>query len=181
MKVVIIAGKAESGKTTLAHILKDKLEAQGKRVVVANYGGLVKYVATTFFGWDGEKDEKGRHLLQHIGTDIVRKKKSTYWIDFIVSIVNLFKNEWDYFIIDDGRFQDEIEVFDNLDTIQSYVIRINRLNHRSRLTEEQLKHPSEIALDNYSFKYNVSASNKDELVSYADKFIKHVESGENIV
>ena len=27
-------------------------------------------VATTYYGWDGEKDEKGRELLQKLGTDL---------------------------------------------------------------------------------------------------------------
>ncbi len=41
----------------------------GYKVLIAHYADLVKYVAKTFFEWNGEKDEYGRSLLQHIGTE----------------------------------------------------------------------------------------------------------------
>lgn len=69
MKIVCISGKAQHGKDTTAKLLEEILEAQGNRVLIAHYGDLVKYVCKTFFGWDGKKDEKGRTLLQRVGTD----------------------------------------------------------------------------------------------------------------
>ena len=45
MKVIGIAGKAESGKSSFASILKEELEGQGKKVLLINYGDFVKFIA----------------------------------------------------------------------------------------------------------------------------------------
>lgn len=52
MIILCIAGRAGSGKDTVAKILDEILTEQyRKRVLVAHYADLVKYVAKTFFGW----------------------------------------------------------------------------------------------------------------------------------
>ena len=106
MKIVCISGKAQHGKDTTAKLLEEILEAQGNRVLIAHYGDLVKYVCKTFFGWDGKKDEKGRTLLQRVGTDKIRAVSPDYWVDFIVSILDIFCDEWDYVLIPDASQDD---------------------------------------------------------------------------
>lgn len=146
MKVICISGKAQNGKDTTAGIIRGELEADGFRVLVAHYADLVRYISKTFFGWNGEKDEVGRTLLQYVGTDIVRSKQPDYWVDFIISVLNFFPSEWDYVLIPDCRFNNEIECMKNagFDTLH---IRVVRQNFTSPLTEEQQQHPSETALD----------------------------------
>ena len=78
MKVICISGKAQHGKDTTAGYLKELLEARGNKVLVTQYGDLVKYICATFFAWDGQKDENGRTLLQYVGTNIVREKEPDY-------------------------------------------------------------------------------------------------------
>lgn len=112
MKIVCISGKAQHGKDTTAKLLEEILEAQGNRVLIAHYGDLVKYVCKTFFGWDGKKDEKGRTLLQRVGTDKIRAVSPDYWVDFIVSILDIFCDEWDYVLIPDTRFPNEYEIYE---------------------------------------------------------------------
>ena len=148
MKVICISGKARHGKDTLAGMLNEQLTAKGYRVLTTHFGDLVKYICEKFFNWDGTKDEKGRTLLQYVGTDVVRKQRPSYWTDFVVSVLELFPNEWDYVLIPDCRFPNEVEFFieHGMDTT---LIRINRPNFVSNLTPEQLKHPSETAMDDY--------------------------------
>lgn len=148
MKVICISGKARHGKDTLAGMLNEQLTAKGYRVLTTHFGDLVKYICEKFFNWDGTKDEKGRTLLQYVGTDVVRKQRSSYWTDFVVSVLELFPNEWDYVLIPDCRFPNEVECFieHGMDTT---LIRINRPNFVSNLTPEQLKHPSETVMDDY--------------------------------
>ena len=90
MKVICISGKAQHGKDSTAGYLKEFLEARGKKVLIAHYGDLVKYVCKTFFDWDGQKDEKGRTLLQYVGTDKVRSHHAYYWVNFIRDILCFF-------------------------------------------------------------------------------------------
>ena len=111
MKVICISGKAQNGKDTTASFMKQALEDKGQRVLIAHFGDLVKYICKTFFGWDGQKDERGRTLLQYVGTDKIRAVSPDYWVDFIVNILTIFKDEWDYVLIPDCRFPNEYEIF----------------------------------------------------------------------
>lgn len=154
MKIICISGKAQHGKDTSAAILKELLEAHDKRVLICHYGDLVKYVCRTFFNWDGNKDEKGRTILQHVGTDVVRKQYPEFWVDFIVDILRFFDGEWDYVLIPDSRFPNEIDRM-KLEFNDVSSLRITRGNFDSPLTQEQQRHPSETALDNYDFDYTI--------------------------
>jgi hypothetical protein len=146
MKVVCISGKAQHGKDTTAGMMKTVLESMGHTVLIAHYGDLVKYVCRTFFGWNGEKDAYGRSLLQKVGTDIVREQRPNFWVDFIKDLLSMFPNEWDFVLIPDSRFPNEI---DGLKQSGFNVIhlRVRRENFESPLTTEQQNHPSETALD----------------------------------
>jgi hypothetical protein len=146
MKVILISGKAQNGKDTVASIVKQRLTEDNHKVLVTHYADLLKYICYNFFDWDGNKDEKGRQLLQYVGTDVIRKQNPTLWVDFVVMILKYFHGNWDYVIIPDCRFPNEITaVVDNgFDTTH---LRVVRSNFNTPLTEEQQKHPSETALD----------------------------------
>lgn len=146
MKIILISGKARHGKDTTAQFLRELLEQRGKRVLICHYGDLVKYVCKTFFGWNGEKDEAGRSLLQRVGTDVIRKQCEDYWVRFVLEVLGFFPNEWDYVLIPDCRFPNEIHLpgFVAFDTVH---IRVVRPDFDNGLTPEQKAHPSETALD----------------------------------
>lgn len=147
MNVVCISGKAQHGKDTTAGIIKELLEEQGEKVLVAHYGDLVKYICRTFFNWNGEKDAAGRHLLQYVGTDVIRKKYPDYWVDFVAEMLELFNGEWDWVLIPDTRFPNEVEVMK--EKFRATHLRVIRQNFISPLTEEQQRHPSETEPDDY--------------------------------
>lgn len=146
MRVILISGKAQHGKDTAARILRDELESHGNKVLIAHYADLVKYICKTFFNWDGKKDSYGRHLLQYIGTDVIRSRDPNYWVDFLSEILSFFPDEWDFVLIPDTRFPNEITKMkeSGLDVVH---LRIVRDGYESPLTEEQREHPSETALD----------------------------------
>lgn len=145
MKVILISGHAQNGKDTAASMIEHKLRLNGNRVLVAHYADLVKYVCTTLFGWNGMKDEKGRTLLQYVGTDVVRAKKPTYWVDFVIDMLDMFGDNWDYVLIPDTRFPNEVEAIkERFDAIH---VRVKRVGFKSPLTKAQQAHPSETALD----------------------------------
>ena len=146
MRVICIAGKAGSGKDTYAGFLKTALENEGKRVLIAHYADLVKYVCKTFCGWDGQKDEKGRGLLQKVGTDIFRQKDPDFWVKFLMNMIDAFRNDWDFVLIPDCRFPNEV-IAPYQRGYNPDLVRIFRANAESTLTAEQQSHQSEIALD----------------------------------
>ena len=154
MKIICISGHAQHGKDTAALLIKSHMEAAGKKVMITHYADLLKYICKSFFAWNGKKDDAGRALLQHIGTDIVRTKNPNYWVEFLTGIIDLFGETWDYVLIPDCRFPNEIEdlIKHGFDVI---TIRITRPNYNNSLTPEQRSHPSETALDDYIFDYTI--------------------------
>lgn len=90
VEIIAISGKAQHGKDTTAGFLKSALEADGYKVQVAHYADLLKYICKQFFGWNGQKDDAGRHILQYVGTDVIRTQKPDFWVDFIISMAELF-------------------------------------------------------------------------------------------
>lgn len=173
MKIICISGKARHGKDTLAGILKDHLESNGYRVLIAHFGDLVKYICEKFFDWDGQKDAKGRTLLQYVGTDVVRTQEPNYWTNFVKSVLTLFPNEWDYVLIPDCRFPNEIECFKDDVHFDAHLVRITRPNFDSGLTTEQLNHPSETSMDDYMADcYVMNASTLEALANKAPEILQ---------
>ena len=111
-------------------------------------------------------------MLQYVGTDVIRKKNPTLWVDFIAMILSYFNDNWDYVIIPDCRFPNEISTLVNqgFDVIHLKVVRPNFV---SSLTKEQLNHPSETALDNVKPDYFIkNVGNIDNLKSTIPQWIK---------
>ena len=161
MKIILISGKAEAGKTTAANIIKYYLCGIGKRAAIVPYGQYVKDTAKMIFGWDGQKDENGRQLLQWWGTDVVRKKNENFWVNTVMRLAAVLDGEIDYLIIDDCRFPNEIDLWK--DEYGYLTLRIERPGHENALNGEQRKHPSETALDDYEFDVTISATDFKEL------------------
>lgn len=156
MIILCIAGRAGSGKDTVAKILDEILTEQyHKRVLVAHYADLVKYVAKTFFDWDGIKDEEGRTLLQHIGTDVVREADENYWVRFIADMLKFFPDQWDFVLLPDFRFPNEFFYLTGYFFRKSDVFSVNVVrDFPSTLTPEQQAHASETALNNFNFVFD---------------------------
>ncbi len=167
-KIILISGKAEHGKTTTAELLKSALEAEGNRVVIMRYAYYLKDIAKRLFGWDGNKDEKGRALLQQLGTGIIRVKlrQPLFHVKRICDDIEICKDNWDYILIDDVRFPDEVYYPKAIFGDKVMTLRITRLNedstaYQSSLTEEQKQHPSETALDDFIFDYCINTHSID--------------------
>ena len=173
MKVILISGKAQHGKDTTARFLKEAFETEGACVLITHYGDLLKYICRTFFGWDGQKDEAGRSLLQYVGTEAIRRQDANFWVHFLTEMLDFFPNEWDYVIIPDCRFQNEVYEprYLNFDTTH---IRVVRPNFDNGLTPEQKAHPSETDLDEVvpDFMF-MNDSTLDELRRTAYSFAKN--------
>ena len=160
MKCIVISGKAGHGKDMTAHFMKEELEARGQKVITIHYADAVKWVLRDYFDWDGNKDEHGRHLLQYIGTDVVRKNYPDFWTKIVAELLAAFDNEklFDVALVPDARFENEVEI--SMGTLpDSVCVRVKRENPdetewiNPTLTNEQRQHPSETSLDNYSFDY----------------------------
>lgn len=147
MNVICISGKAQHGKDTTAVIAKKILEENGKRVLITHYADLLKFLCKEYFGWNGIKDEAGRETLQRVGTDIVRNRAPDFWVEFVVKFLSVFEDEWDFVLIPDTRFPNEVDMMREM--FGATHLRVLRPDYVSPLTVEQQNHPSETALDDY--------------------------------
>lgn len=160
MKCIVISGKAGHGKDMTAYFMKEELEARGFKTLTIHYGDAVKWVLRDYFDWDGNKDEYGRHMLQYIGTDVVRKNHPNFWTKIVAKLLSAFDKEklFDAALVPDARFENEVQI--TMETIpDSICVRVQRENPdgtewiNPTLTEEQRQHPSETSLDDYGFDY----------------------------
>ena len=162
MRVIGISGKAESGKTTFAMMLKEELEAVDKKVLLINYADFLKFIAKQYYNWNGEKDEYGRKLLQRLGTDQGRELVGeNFWVDMVINTTIMASKDFDIAIVADCRFPNEFNRWRERGN-DMFKIRMERPQHISKLTKEQQNHPSETALDGYTDKNMITICNNED-------------------
>ena len=143
------------------------MELKGKKVLIINYADYLKFIAQEYLGWDGKKNEAGRTLLQWLGTDFVRTRCPTFWVDIVCNFIRVFIDKYDYFCICDARFPDEVSIMkENFDTLS---VHVTRLNFDNGLTQVQKNHPSEIALDGWKFDWYITSETGKDNLSYEIK------------
>lgn len=149
-KIYLLSAKARHGKDTVASLLKKYAEADNKKVIYSRAGKYIKYYAMEMSDWDGSEDTKPRELLQTLGTDIIRNKlnKSEMFIQRQIDDIEIYSYFYDVIIVPDIRLPREIDsIKDKFDNV--ITIRINRINFDNDLTDNQKKHITEIAMENY--------------------------------
>lgn len=140
--IFLLSGKIASGKSTVAEALAEVLEEKYSHLLtlVMSFGFYVKDVAYSCFGWDGEKDEKGRRLLQVIGTETGRDYYNDIWVEKAYEdMQQMFPPN--FVIFDDWRFENEYTYWKDKPEIGK-VIKI-RVHREKEIT---LDHISEKAL-----------------------------------
>jgi hypothetical protein len=170
-KIIIVCGKAQSGKSTTCDYLNNKL----LNSKIFNFADELKLICYKLFGVNikylyGSNEEKNnlteiqwsqlpcctvdfknkfndkyltiRELLQVLGTNIFRKMYYNCWVQSTYNnICNSFKK---YSIIADCRFPNEIDFLVDKKTHDVIVIKLNR-------NPLNLTHYSETALDNFNW------------------------------
>ena len=174
MNIICISGKAQHGKDTAAMMFMDELTACGKKVLLTHYADLLKWMCKNYFNWDGNKDDFGRTLLQRVGTDVIRQQQPDFWVNWVIELLKLFPDEWDYVIIPDCRFPNEIEAMQTAFSGNAGVFhfRIERPNFSSTLSEEQKQHISEVALDHYPFDRKIENTTLDDARAQVKAILK---------
>jgi hypothetical protein len=169
MKPIIISlsGKAEMGKTTSTNILQEMFEAKGKKCLKMSYGDYVKEIATKYYKWNGNKDLSGRALLQTIGNNF-RFKNPNFWVHTVIRLVDILGNDYDYILIDDARFPNEVYCWQN-NEYKVIAININRPNFKNSLSEEQRNDLSEMAMNDFYFDYKLEAENIEGLTNNLER------------
>lgn len=148
--IFLISGKAEAGKDTAGKFLVEDLRFLNCKKL--SFGSYVKDIAKQL-GWDGNKDKRGRDLLQWLG-DGVKLFNRNLWAEKACKDIIRYATEdgVKYFVFTDARYFDEVTYLKNR-FANVHVLRVERPKHVSKLTEAQLNHPSETNLDSYPFEH----------------------------
>lgn len=171
-KIIAISGKAGNGKDLLADMLEKEIDGKVLRLA---FGDYLKYLLGKIYNWDGVKDEYGRGLLQETG-DKIKEYDQDFFVKIVSDIINIFGCEYDYVIITDCRYKNEMNLRNlvNCDFITVRVSYINGDNVENDImyNEKQREHDSEKDLDDFKFDIYVKSKNEFELREQVNDIVK---------
>lgn len=143
--VLGLSGKKRSGKNTVYFMLKllNDEDETGK-VVKVSMADALKEIARNL-GWDGRKDERGRKVLQFLGTEVGRNIDSEYWTKRAEErIQKAIDRGAQVVVIPDIRFPNEVEM------VRKFEGKLWRIRRPAVETMQNGdNHASETALDGY--------------------------------
>lgn len=115
-RVIAFGGGIGAGKDTAAEMALQILRTNFVAAEQWSFAGELKRIAYEVFGWDHQKDERGRVLLQRLGTEVGREYNPNIWINKLIAAYeraegpNHFTRTNDtVVIISDARFQNEVD------------------------------------------------------------------------
>jgi len=168
MKLILICGKADSGKDAFGEILKEEFNSHKRKACILKITAPLYRYAKDYFGWDGKDSTKPRDLLQELGIEVIKEKMgmTTFLLDRLKDDIKVLDNYFDVGIITDGRLISECEYLKkNFNSVK--IIKLVR-NKDNNLTSKQKKHITETDLDNdYEFDYVVENTSKEKLIEKA--------------
>lgn len=183
--IILIAGKARSGKNTVSKILESEFIKENKEVIISPYTKYLKEYIHNITNWNIEdENNKPRELLQKLSSELIKGKLGleNLFINRQIEDIKIYSYFKDVIIINDVRFPKEI---DTIKSIFNNVISIKvvRNNYISDLTKEQSQDITETSLDNYNnFDYiieNKSIENlKEDIIKIFKTLQKRGESNE---
>ncbi len=155
MKIILISGKAGSGKTSLAKRISELLP----KTVITSFSKYIKLFALEMTDWKGNDSDKPREFLQNMG-DTLRSIDHNFMCNRLMEDMKVYEMYYDYVIISDVRLVNELEYFTKNNLYETYSIRINSNDNRRNLNNSEMNHITETDLDNYN-KFNLIIDDND--------------------
>lgn len=183
--IILIAGKARSGKNTVSKILESEFIKEKKEVIISPYTKYLKEYIHNITDWNIEdENNKPRDLLQKLSSELIKGKLGleNIFINRQIEDIKIYSYFKDAIIINDVRFPKEIDTIKNVFT-NVVSIQVKRSNYISGLTKEQLQDVTETSLDNYNnFDYIIENDDiellKEDTINIFKSIQKRGESNE---
>ena len=165
MRLFLISGKAGSGKNEVAGIIKEYLP----KTVITSLSKYIKLFAIEMTEWKyDDENNKPRTFLQTMG-DELRSIDQNFLTKRIYEDIDLYKKYYDNVVLSDVRLINELFYFKEKENIEVITIRVNSLESKRELSNEEKNHLTEIELDNYEFDYIIendfNSDLKDKVIS----------------
>ena len=180
MKLILIGGKANSGKDTTAEMIDTRKKKKGLDVVNIQIAYYIKMYAKQIAKWDGDNETKPRELLQELGTEVIRKQiDEMFFINRILQDIDVYSRYFDVITISDVRLPLE---FDSIKKKykNAIALHVTRPGYVSHLTKKQKEHMTEVLIDDYNrYDYEIiNDSTLEDLEKKVKKFVKEVDKNE---
>lgn len=162
-KIVIgVSGGLHSGKTTFTECLRNAFLTRGKYLATIPFAAPLKELCRREFGWDGEKDERGRRLLQVVGTDAGRAYNPRIWVDKWVRSA-LAQMGFDVVVADDCRFDNEAEAIHQMGGV---TVRLLREGYEAP-ADQHTNHESERGISSPDYEFTFRSGDTDGMQATA--------------
>lgn len=179
--VILVSGKAGSGKNVVAEKLVAKLtDIPSMTVLPYGFADPIKYIAKAYLGWDEEKDERGRRLLQKIGAD-GREYDQDIWVKHFLNQLDKRAEmfPFNFAVISDWRFPNEYAFLLKNPLIDVVTVRVfgrGGLDGQNALDISENSLP-EVSKESSSWNYDFVVDNSgtlEELDSKVDKILSSI-------
>ena len=179
MKIILIGGKANSGKDTSAEYIDQYYRDQGLDVVNIQIAFYIKMYAKEIAKWDGDNETKPRQLLMDIGTELIRKQIDNYFfIKRIIQDIDIYSRYFDVITISDGRLPEEFEEIRKAYP-ETVTLHVTRPDYVSHLTKEQKAHVTEMLVDEITYDHEiVNDGTLEDLEKKCISFCKNIDKEE---
>ena len=177
MKIVVIGGKAKSGKSTFGNYLREEYKDYGYNPCVMHITDPLYSYARNYFEWNGDEENKPREFLQRMGIEIIKEKmgKKDFLLNRLYEDIDILSNFFDTFIITDARLVNEFEsIKDKYDDV--ITIKLERDKYNDDLTDSEKMHITETEIDTYNdFDYVIKNTNLKDLKDSALEVVRNEE------
>ena len=176
MKIILIGGKANTGKDSTAEYIDEYYRSRGLDVVNIQIAYYIKMYAKQIAKWDGDNETKPRQLLQDLGTELIRKQIDEYFfIKRIIQDIDIYSRYFDVITISDGRLPEEFASI-KLAYPETVTVHVTRPGFSSRLTKDQKAHVTEALVDEIEYDYEVvNDGTLDDLQKKAIELVQTIE------
>ena len=176
MKIILIGGKANSGKDSTAEYIDEYYRSRGLDVVNIQIAYYIKMYAKQIAKWDGDNETKPRQLLQDLGTELIRKQIDEYFfIKRIIQDIDIYSRYFDIITISDGRLPEEFASI-KLAFPETVTVHVTRPGYVSHLTKDQKAHVTEALVDDIEYDYDiVNDGTLDDLQKKAIELVQQIE------
>ena len=177
--IILIAGKARSGKNTVAKYFQQEFFKEGKRVVVSPYTKYLKRYIEEITGVSMDDENKPRDLLQQLSSKLIKGElnNSEFFLRRQIEDIRFYSYFMDVIIVPDVRFPEEIEeIRKNFSNVVA--IGVERKDYISILTKEQQEDVTEISLDDYQeYDYKIENINELDLKQKTVEILNKIKEG----
>jgi hypothetical protein len=155
--IVLVNGKAGSGKDTVCEFLEKELNSRRVRTFIVGNADAVRRLARNAYGWNDVKDDKGRQLLIDI-TNAGYNYDPYFWERESKETVNRYSYvgltpKDTVILVNDWRYKNTYD-FWGREQCRVITIRVSRGVEKCTPYAETIKNDkSEVGLDNFCFEH----------------------------